>query len=434
MQNFQINKEKYFKAIGYAPESPQWDVHRSNKRWRINVQGRRSGKSYSAAREAEAALFVPETRGWIVAPTYDLAGKIGREVHQMLGINLGFIQSKRMVSGQMFYAKCKNGSELWLKSADRPDSLLGEGLDFIVGDEVAVWSKIIFEQYLRPTLSDRLGWFLGNTTPRGFNWIYDLYQRGQSNDFPEWDSWQHPSSSSRYFRDSLSELKRELTKETYEQEILARFTSFAGKVFPFDRNTHVKKIEFNPAWETFCSIDFGYRMPAVIWAQVGKVEGGHEIHIIDEIIHETDIRTEELADKILAKGYPVQKYFCDPAGEGVQSSSGLGDVTIFRRKEISPISYKTDKISRALPSGIDLVRSYLENAEGKSRLFISDICKGIIVDFENYRYPEKKEERRLRDEPLKDGYHDHGMDAVRYFFINRFPIVKREAIEVQRYW
>ena len=175
-------------------------------------------------------------------------------------------------------------------------------------------------------------------------------------------------------------------------------------------------------------------MPAVIWAQVGKVEGGYEIHIIDEIIHETDIRTEELADKILAKGYPVQKYFCDPAGEGVQSSSGLGDVTIFRRKEISPISYKTDKISRALPSGIDLVRSYLENAEGKSRLFISDICKGIIVDFENYRYPEKKEERRLRDEPLKDGYHDHGMDAVRYFFTNRFPIVKREAIEVQRYW
>ena len=49
-------------------------------------------------------------------------------------------------------------------------------------------------------------------------------------------------------------------------------------------------------------------------------------------------------------------------------------------------------------------------------------CKGLAEDFENYRYPEHKEGTDIKQEPVKDGYHDHGMDMVRYFFINRFPI------------
>ncbi len=429
----QANKQKYFNAIGYEPEPCQWDIHNSDKRFRVNIQGRRSGKSYASAREAEVAIYTPETRGWVVAPTYDLAAKIGREIHQNLVLNQQFAITKRMVGGSMFSATFKNGSEVSLKSAENPDSLIGEGLDWLIIDEAAILPKRTWEQYLRPTLSDRSGWVLFVSTPRGFNWLYDLYIRGQSSDYPEWESWQHASHGSRYFRDSVENLKHELTKETYLQEYEAQFTSFAGKVYPFSRDVHVKRLDRNDAWETYCSIDFGYRMPAVVWFQVGKVGGEHEVHIIDEIAHTTDIRTDELADKILAKGYPVQKYFCDPAGEGVQSSSGLGDVQVFRRKGISPLSHKTDKISRSIPSGIDLVRSYLENAEGNARLFIADTCKGIIADFENYRYPEKKEDRKLKDEPLKDGYHDHGMDAVRYFFTNRFPIRKREVTEMQRW-
>ena len=55
---------------------------------------------------------------------------------------------------------------------------------------------------------------------------------------------------------------------------------------------------------------------------------------------------------------------------------------------------------------------------------------GHIIDFEGYRYPEKKEDRVLKDEPLKDGYHDHGCDETRYFFINRFPVKNRIITQV----
>ena len=381
------------------------------------------------------AIFAEDSRGWIVAPSYELANKIGREIHENLILRYKLpTVTKKVINGQLFYAKFINNAEVWIKSADSPDTgLVGEGLDWLIIDEAALISRIIWEQYLRPTLADRQGWALFVSTPRGYNWLYDLYSRGISDDYPEWDSWQHASTSSRYFRDNINDLKNELTKETFEQEYLAQFTSFAGKVYPFDRNVHVGRYDFNPDWETYCSVDFGFRMPSVAWLQVGKVDGDVEIHIIDEIIHDTNIKTEELADRILAKNYPVLHVYCDPAGAGVQSTSGLGDVEIFKRKGIFP-RFRKDKVSRSVASGVDLVRSYLENAEGKTRLFVSDKCKGIIEDFENYRYPEKRENQMLKDDPLKDGRHDHGMDAVRYFFINRFPIVKREAIEVQRNW
>ena len=49
-----------------------------------------------------------------------------------------------------------------------------------------------------------------------------------------------------------------------------------------------------------------------------------------------------------------------------------------------------------------------------------------MMDLENYRYPEPKEGADLKQEPVKDGYHDHGADMIRYFFINQFPIKNRE--------
>ena len=128
------------------------------------------------------------------------------------------IAAKKEINGQLYYFKVAGlNSELWVKSADAPDSLIGEGIDFLVIDEAAAIKKIVWEQYLRPTLSDREGWCLMTTTPRGYNFVHSLWERGQSKEFPEWESWQNPSHESPYFKDDITELKRTLTLETYEQ-------------------------------------------------------------------------------------------------------------------------------------------------------------------------------------------------------------------------
>ena len=254
------------------------------------------------------------------------------------------IAAKKEISGQIYYLKLLGlNSELWIKSCDNPDSLVGEGLDWMIIDEAARVKQIVWEQYLRPTLSDRGGWCLFTTTPLGYNWIYDLYVRGQQKEYKDWDSWQHPSWESPYFKETIDELKKTLTKETLAQEFGAEFTSFAGKVYDFDRRVHIGNYKYNPDLPTYCSIDFGFRMPCVNWFQIETTDNEDEldtIYVIDEICHEENIKTEDLAKMILNKPYDVRRYFCDPAG-GVQAQSGIGDIEIledmvlmFNTKEI----------------------------------------------------------------------------------------------------
>jgi hypothetical protein len=99
----------------------------------------------------------------------------------------------------------------------------------------------------------------------------------------------------------------------------------------------------------------------------------------------------------------------------------LGDTEIFRKLGINVRSVK-DMVSRKIENGISHVRGFIENADGNRYLHLDKKCIGLAQDLENYRYPEHMEGRDLKQTPLKDGIHDHGVDALRYYFINRFPI------------
>ena len=90
-----------------------------------------------------------------------------------------------------------------------------------------------------------------------------------------------------------------------------------------------------------------------------------------------------------------------------------------------------DRTSRSIASGVSHVRSFMENANGERFVHLNKKCQGTAEDFEMYRYPDEKQGKALKPEPLKDGYSDHGMDMVRYFFINRFPI-KDKQFKVRR--
>ena len=102
--------------------------------------------------------------------------------------------------------------------------------------------------YLSPTLSDRKGKAIFITTPEGFNWIYDLFLLGKADDL--WESHQAPTWDNHVvFPDGkkdqfLVERKRNMSKELYEQEYGAMFTSFEGRVYPFDRNLDMGEFPF----------------------------------------------------------------------------------------------------------------------------------------------------------------------------------------------
>ena len=387
---------------------------------------------YASAREAEVVLTQPGKVVWIVAPSYQTSEKIFRQVYDNLVIKLGYKPSKYSAKEQILQFEWDGGTSfIQGKSAEHPSGLIGEGCDLVIIDEASKVPnfKRVWEMYIRPTLSDRKGKCIMISTPDGFSYFYELYLLGQND--VSWYSFNSPSWENEYaFPDGeddedLVEARRTLSKNIYEQEYGAKFTSLSGKVYDdFDVRLNVGNYPFDPHLPVSIGVDFGYRMPACLFFQCYKSGQKQEWHIniIDEIIHEKNLKVSEFAKLIMDKKYGIVRCMGDPAGYQIQSSVGTGEAELFRQATGLRTFALRDKTSRSIASGISHVRNFICNVNGERRLHINKKCKNIIHDIETYRYHDEKEGHALKNIPIKDGLSDHGMDALRYFLVNQFPI------------
>ena len=111
-------KERMFGFTKYVPHSGQLRLHypKHEARFTVAVCGRRWGKSVAASKEIEAIITQPNKRAWVVAPTYQLAEKVFREVWNELIIKQG-IPTRRASYRDMFI-ETEWGSTFEGKSAD----------------------------------------------------------------------------------------------------------------------------------------------------------------------------------------------------------------------------------------------------------------------------------------------------------------------------
>jgi hypothetical protein len=224
-----LDRPALFSAIGYTPHAGQLAVHRSTARRRVLACGVRWGKSTCACYECVAALLEPraEAVGWVVAPTYDLAERIFLRVrsvvqryfpHRIKEINE---RERRIV----VFNLAGGLSEFRAKSADNPDSLLGEGLDWVVVDEAARLKDFIWHEHLSQRLLDKAGWALLLSTPNGRDWFWKLYRRGQKNRDAAYESWAsaswvNPRLNPALIEDERKRLRPEVFAETYAAEFV----------------------------------------------------------------------------------------------------------------------------------------------------------------------------------------------------------------------
>jgi len=424
-----IWKENWFKYTKYIPHEGQKRIHYKTKdtaKYFIYICGRRFGKTLAAAKEAEQTLAKPDQRIWVVAPNHSLTDKVFRIVwNTYVTKGLGEVIHKSNRTGEKFIETPWN-SIIEAKSAENPDSLIGEGLDLLVMDEASRIKERIFEEQLQPSLFDRNGICIMITSPKGYNWLYHKYQL--KNTEPLWDGAQYPSWINKTVYPQgektpvLLEAKRNMSAEQYAESFMGEFTSFAGKVYPFDRYKNTGDYKYDQDYPVYCSIDFGYRMPAVGWYQIKLIEDQMHIFQIDEINKQKNIAIERLGTMILSKPYNTIAYFGDPSGVNI-SSAGIGDIEYLKRRFGIIVNYRRDKLSTSIPSGIENVRSFIKNAEGIIRFHVdTDNCPGSIEDYISYSYPEDNKLDNLI--PDKDGTHVHACDQLRYLIVNRFPIRK----------
>jgi hypothetical protein len=191
--------------------------------------------------EAIAAALEPRERsvGWVVAPTYDLADKVYREVTYIAARDLRHrIKTLRESDRKLVLTNMAGGmSEIRAKSADNPVSLLGEGLDYVIVDEAARLKPSIWEGHLSQRLLDKKGWALLISTPRGKGWFFDAWRRGQNGKDPDYESWNYPSRSNPHLDEALIEAERaRLPERAFLQEYESAWIEGAGSVFRYVRD------------------------------------------------------------------------------------------------------------------------------------------------------------------------------------------------------
>jgi phage terminase large subunit len=158
-----LDKGRFFSNVGYRPHEKQQLFHTSAARYRVCVCGRRFGKSQMSAMDLMPELFAPNRNYWIVGPTYDLGEREFRVIWKTLE-RQGILNGETGIKGTYNRANGKMwiqfpwDTRLEVRSADHPDSLVGDGLHGVIMSEAAKMPSNIWSQYIQPALTDFRGW------------------------------------------------------------------------------------------------------------------------------------------------------------------------------------------------------------------------------------------------------------------------------------
>jgi len=201
----------------------QREVWENPARFKVMACGRRWGKSRLGSLLC-IAVASKGGRAWWVGPTYPVASvgwrMIRRIAAQIPGIEIR--ESERMVT-------LPTGGTVQVKSADNPDSLRGEGLNFVVIDECAFVKEDAWTDALRPALADRKGGALFISTPKGHNWFWRLWHGA---DGADWQAWKFSSYDNPFLDPKeIDTARSQLPERTFSQEFMAEFIDDAGGVF-----------------------------------------------------------------------------------------------------------------------------------------------------------------------------------------------------------
>lgn len=124
-----------------------------------------------------------------------------------------------------------SGTIVWCRSAESPESLTGEGVKGIVGDEFHMWSPDVWPEYLEPTTLDFNAWvcFLGIPTS---DWSVELFQQVQRGERKGWKARQLPTSTNPWINKELIEDKRKNTADwIFEIQYMANIVVGVGSAF-----------------------------------------------------------------------------------------------------------------------------------------------------------------------------------------------------------
>jgi phage terminase large subunit-like protein len=217
----------------YTPHKGQKRIHGSRVRFRVVACGRRFGKTLMACNEIVkfALEHINANCAW-VAPWFKQSKIVYRLIRKAFAKTGTAIIVRKSDSELRF--EFANGSVIQFFSAENYDSLRGDGYHFIVIDEAAdaLRDPKMWTDAIRPALSDTGGVALIIGTPKGRNLFFQLFNRGNDPEYPDWACFHAVTADNPYIpKAEIETAKKELPEDTYHQEYDAQFLEESAGVF-----------------------------------------------------------------------------------------------------------------------------------------------------------------------------------------------------------
>ena len=380
------------------PTGAQLQFLKSGARFKAFVAGLGGGKTVSLVYDTiRYAKLYPGSIQMLTEPTYPMVRDIllpefNRQLEYQLEVKPEF------KAAELKYTFNFNNSQVWFRQADQFDKLRGPSLSRVGMDEAALCKRQAFDMLAsRLRLPGSPLQFMVTTTPRGRNWIYDVFVN-PSTRFENAVLFNRSSLDNPYLdEDTKAILRQSYSGTSYRQEVLGQFEVFEGLVYrDFDQDKHVDIIPAaDRGWRGFAAgVDWGWTDPTVI-VIIGFDAGGHA-YVADEW---GDTRQPigtivEKAIKFRDK-YGVKAYFCDP--------SQPANIFEFQKAGLNAVP-----ANNAILPGIAAVDARI----GHNRITFSPSLIGILTEIMQYSFPVDGTGSVKKDMP--EDANNHYMDALRY--------------------
>jgi PBSX family phage terminase large subunit len=298
-----------------------------------------------------------------------------------------------------------NGSTIILESANNDrkiERLRGLNLAWAWMDEAAYQPRKVYN-----VLSDRLRVgdyrnLFATTTPRGFNWVHDVFADPLPDDpaidLPDGAVYRSPTTTSvlgvstranpAHPDDYIARQERQRSGEAYEQEIEGEFVNFEGLVYKWFGSAN--RIGTDALPDTFdrtvYGLDFGGSVPTAL---IACRQRGDSWYIVDEF-YETRVTDDAIAREAqrMYDEHGRGPIYCDHEPRTIEKLSRDG--------------LNAKKADKAVDEGIRHISGL------RDRLYVLQRCQSLIDEFNSYQYKDGGDS----DDVLKE--QDHALDALRY--------------------
>lgn len=214
----------------------QQRIVESRVRHQVVFAGRRWGKTVAGVLRVVRGVTVEPGLYWWVGISWRSAS-MKRAWRQLCGIarqvwrGIGESPEKyiRRSKAEVVFP---GGGEVWLRTAQRPDSLAGEGVRGVVLDEFSLMDEQVWTEYVDATLLDYGGWALFLGVPKGENWAARLWREAHYR-----EGWvairQTTYDNPRIDKAAIDARRAKVPEWLFRQEYLAEISGSTESLVPF---------------------------------------------------------------------------------------------------------------------------------------------------------------------------------------------------------